>query len=408
MRPEDESAERQRKRRRYSDDSSDMERPTGRRMPPSREDSARQGRRAEKRRSSSVNEDDRVKDSNRIGRKRDQRSPIGDRDDSRRGKIGEDDIGRAHGKGRSSGNGFRSRGRSHSPDDFDADTRYRRAKGSDSDSATERRRHRYRRRDRSRDRDPDSEEERPRDKYRRRDRSRDRDHCREKRQSRIQRSRSPHRDRRRSRSPRRRYLEPPSRNSPPPNRSHDPLPSQLDAFRALPRTGHTPPPNDKPIPKEKPNFNPTGLLARETNLVEGTDIVLKYNEPPEARKPAAAQAWRLFIFKGADVMETVELGTRSVWLLGREAKVADLLVAHPSCSGQHAVVQFRHTTKTGKRGEPRAGVRPYLLDLESANGTWLNGAKVESRRYVELRSGDVVKLGSSEREYVIMLPPKEG
>lgn len=47
--------------------------------------------------------------------------------------------------------------------------------------------------------------------------------------------------------------------------------------------------------KEKPNFGLSGSLAAETNTtVSGT--VLKYNEPPEARKPS--QKWRLYVFKG--------------------------------------------------------------------------------------------------------------
>jgi smad nuclear-interacting protein 1 len=38
------------------------------------------------------------------------------------------------------------------------------------------------------------------------------------------------------------------------------------------------------------------LLARETNLVKGVQI--KYNEPPEARKPL--KNWRLYVFKGTE------------------------------------------------------------------------------------------------------------
>jgi smad nuclear-interacting protein 1 len=53
--------------------------------------------------------------------------------------------------------------------------------------------------------------------------------------------------------------------------------------------------------KAKPNFAPSGLLARATNTVkasDGTSTVLKYNEPPEARKPT--MGWRLYVFKGSE------------------------------------------------------------------------------------------------------------
>jgi smad nuclear-interacting protein 1 len=56
-----------------------------------------------------------------------------------------------------------------------------------------------------------------------------------------------------------------------------------------------PPPEDK----AKPNFAPSGLLAAATNTVkhaDATSTLLKYNEPPEARKPLVG--WRLYVFKG--------------------------------------------------------------------------------------------------------------
>jgi len=56
--------------------------------------------------------------------------------------------------------------------------------------------------------------------------------------------------------------------------------------------------NTSPKINTKPNFKPSGLLAAETNTVKASDgstSVLKYNEPPEARKPVLA--WRLYVFK---------------------------------------------------------------------------------------------------------------
>ena len=53
--------------------------------------------------------------------------------------------------------------------------------------------------------------------------------------------------------------------------------------------------------KMKPNFGHSGLLAAETNTVkniDGTKTLLKYNEPPEARKPK--EGWRFYVFKDGD------------------------------------------------------------------------------------------------------------
>jgi smad nuclear-interacting protein 1 len=138
-----------------------------------------------------------------------------------------------------------------------------------------------------------------------------------------------------------------------------------------------------------------------------TSIVLKYHEPPEARKPAAKDTWRLYVFKGEDLLETIELSGRSCWLIGRERFVADLPVDHPSCSKQHAAIQFRYVEKRNEFGDRDGRVRPYIIDLESANGTTVNGQQVPTRRYLELMDKDVLTFGLSTREYVLMLPPPD-
>ena len=116
---------------------------------------------------------------------------------------------------------------------------------------------------------------------------------------------------------------------------------------------------DGPAPdKQKPNFKPTGLLAKEANTVAGTTTVLKYHEPPEARKPPAKEAWRMYVFKGKDLVDTIYLHQRSAWLYGRDQKVTDYLLEHPSISKQHAVIQFRHTTSTNEYGDKSNKVKP--------------------------------------------------
>ncbi len=51
-----------------------------------------------------------------------------------------------------------------------------------------------------------------------------------------------------------------------------------------------------PVDKEKPNYGASGLLAAEQNSYKG--VVIKYAEPPEARKPS--KKWRLYVFKGKE------------------------------------------------------------------------------------------------------------
>jgi len=72
-------------------------------------------------------------------------------------------------------------------------------------------------------------------------------------------------------------------------------PQRLPRSRSRSGSAAGPPPEDK----TKPNFAASGLLAAATNTVknaDGTSTLLKYNEPPEARKPLVG--WRLYVFKG--------------------------------------------------------------------------------------------------------------
>jgi smad nuclear-interacting protein 1 len=158
--------------------------------------------------------------------------------------------------------------------------------------------------------------------------------------------------------------------------------------------------------KQKPNFAATGLLAAASNSVtqsDGTSIALKYHEPAEARKPPAKHEWKLFVFKGADILETIELSTRSCWLIGRELAVVDMAAEHPSISKQHAVIQFRYIERRTEFGDKVGKVKPYIIDLESANGTLLNKEEIPSSRYLELQDKDMLQFGHSTREYVLML-----
>jgi smad nuclear-interacting protein 1 len=132
---------------------------------------------------------------------------------------------------------------------------------------------------------------------------------------------------------------------------------------------------------------------------------LKYHEPPEARKPPAKDVWKLFVFKGSDIADTIELSLRTCWLVGRELAVVDMPAEHPSISSQHAVIQFRYVEKVNEYGDKVGRVRPYLIDLDSANGTKLNKDSIPSSRYVELRDKDMIQFGYSTREYVLMRSP---
>jgi smad nuclear-interacting protein 1 len=94
---------------------------------------------------------------------------------------------------------------------------------------------------------------------------------------------------------------------------------------------------------------------------------------------------------------------KSAFLVGRDKAVADILTEHESCSKQHAVLQYRLFQRESADGlDVLQEVRPYVMDLNSTNGTRLNGRRIDGARYVELRVKDVLQFGDSTREYVLM------
>ncbi|CAL5392943.1 unnamed protein product [Camellia sinensis] len=151
--------------------------------------------------------------------------------------------------------------------------------------------------------------------------------------------------------------------------------------------------------KQKPSFELSGKLAAETNRVRG--VTLLFNEPPDARKPDIR--WRLYVFKAGEVLnEPLYVHRQSCYLFGRERRVADIPTDHPSCSKQHAVLQYRQVEKEEHDGTLSKQVRPYVMDLGSTNGTFINDNRVEPQRYYELFERDTLKFGNSSREYVLL------
>lgn len=110
---------------------------------------------------------------------------------------------------------------------------------------------------------------------------------------------------------------------------------------------------EEEVDDDAPNFAPSGLLAAESNMLNG--VALKYHEPPEARKPKTR--WRLYCFKDGKEQQLLHLGSQSAYLLGRDRNVVDIPLDHESCSKQHAVVQFRQIISTNEFGDKKKRIQ---------------------------------------------------
>lgn len=127
---------------------------------------------------------------------------------------------------------------------------------------------------------------------------------------------------------------------------------------------------------------------------------MKYAEPPEARKPK--RRWRLYQFKGEQSLPVLHIHRQSAYLIGRDRKICDMPIDHPSASKQHAVLQYRLVKYETEDGRVAKRIRPYIIDLNSSNGTFLNNTKIDPSKYYELMEKDVLKFAFSSREYVLL------
>ena len=136
-----------------------------------------------------------------------------------------------------------------------------------------------------------------------------------------------------------------------------------------------------------PDFKPSGILGKYENRRNGE--IMLYSEPLDGRMPL--NHWRMYQFKGDD-SSSYELHTQSYFSIGRDP-TSHIKLNHSSISKQHAVIQFK-----SRKGD----ALPYLIDLNSKTGCQLNGERIDSSRFYELRSKDIITFGTLDDEFALV------
>lgn len=89
-------------------------------------------------------------------------------------------------------------------------------------------------------------------------------------------------------------------------------------------------------------------------------------------------------------LRMIPLDQRSFFCFGRFDN-CHIVMAHPTVSRYHAVLQFRSTFSAA---DERKGF--YLFDLGSTHGTFVNKERIKPRTYVKLQvCGNIARLHSS-------------
>ena len=161
--------------------------------------------------------------------------------------------------------------------------------------------------------------------------------------------------------------------------------------------------NKLEIEKEKPNFEPSGILLKELEMEYNKSInsktMINYNPPTDSIIPSKNEIWFLFKFSEnkKEEEETYKLIDKEFFLIGKDPRICDIRIKQKNISRQHAVIQFRKIRK-GNEWE----ILPYLIDLNSTNGTYLNGDKIDNKKYYELREKDQLNFGDKNLDFLLM------
>jgi smad nuclear-interacting protein 1 len=121
-----------------------------------------------------------------------------------------------------------------------------------------------------------------------------------------------------------------------------------------------------------------------------------YKEPSEARLPE--RHWRLSISKDGEDLPPYRIYRQSKYIFGRDKDQCDIRLHHSSCSNIHAVLQYRLRVDSHGRH-----IYPYLIDLGSSHGTYLNRRRIDPNRYYKLEENDVIQFGESSKEFILIL-----
>jgi smad nuclear-interacting protein 1 len=121
-----------------------------------------------------------------------------------------------------------------------------------------------------------------------------------------------------------------------------------------------------------------------------------YKEPSEARIPE--RRWRLSVSKDGDDLPPYRIYRQSKYIFGRDKDQCDIRLHHPSSSTIHAVLQYRLRPDSHGRH-----IYPYLIDLGSSHGTYLNRRRIDANRFYKLEENDVIQFGESSKEFILLL-----
>ncbi len=156
---------------------------------------------------------------------------------------------------------------------------------------------------------------------------------------------------------------------------------------------------------EKVNTIPKAPDLKTARLDTQPGKVLPPESKPLVKTSRLATPWRLLMQIGGQYQTTVGIEVRDKIVIGRSDPVASF---YPDLDlspygGQQGGVSRRHATII-QDDENKA---LFLEDLNSTNGTRINGFSLEPRRRYRLRDGDALEFGQVQMVLRVVRSPYE-
>lgn len=146
-----------------------------------------------------------------------------------------------------------------------------------------------------------------------------------------------------------------------------------------------------PIEETKPSEIST--TTEESPAVPlGRHKGLQYDVPDSSS--ISPHQYALEVLRNGTIVDNIDLCQRAYTVFGR-APDSDVILENPTISRYHAIIQYKSEFE---HGQP-AGL--YLYDCGSTHGTFINKKRIESKVYVRIKIGHLIKFGQSTRLYIV-------
>ncbi|XP_063898744.1 kanadaptin [Helicoverpa armigera] len=154
--------------------------------------------------------------------------------------------------------------------------------------------------------------------------------------------------------------------------------------------------SEKPVERSSESSSKSNLPPAV--LLKELSTPIPYKEPKWSGICPDGSEYALEVLKSGMIVDNVDLTHKPYYVFGRLAN-CDVVMAHPTISRHHAVLQYK---AFAEEGEPPCGW--YLYDLASTHGTFLNKDRLKASHYTRVRVGHQIKFGNSTRTYIMLGP----